>query len=175
MPLWRLLVSMTPQQLVDVADLRYLSDALNRDEAIGILDAQEPTRQARLAELERRGGYPCYTTSAGWLGYSDDKLCRLLQEAVDEGYRHVKLKVGADLDEDVRRLTIVREVIGWDAALMIDANQVWDVPVAIERMARLAVSRRCGSRSRPSPDDVLGHAAIRRAVAPIGVATASTG
>ena len=98
MPLWRLLVSMTPQQLVDVADLSYLSDALTRDEAIGILEAQEPTRQARIAELERRGGYPCYTTSAGWLGYSDDKVCRLLQEAVDEGYRQVKLKVGADLE-----------------------------------------------------------------------------
>lgn len=98
MPLWRLLVSMTPQQLVDVADLRYLSDALTRDEAIGILEAQEPTRQARIAELERRGGYPCYTTSAGWLGYSDDKVCHLLQEAVDEGYRQVKLKVGADLE-----------------------------------------------------------------------------
>jgi len=171
MPLWRLLVSMTPQQLVDVADLRYLSDALTRDEAIGILEAQEPTRQARIAELERRGGYPCYTTSAGWLGYSDDKLCRLLQEAVDEGYRHVKLKVGADLDEDVRRLTIAREVIGWDAALMIDANQVWDVPVAIEWMARLAEFAPMWIEEPTSPDDVLGHAAIRRAVAPIGVAT----
>ncbi|WP_026925187.1 enolase C-terminal domain-like protein, partial [Glycomyces arizonensis] len=137
-PLWRLLCDMTPEQLVDAADLRYLSDALTRDEALAILRAKEPTRADRVAELEARGGYPCYTTSAGWLGYSDDKLRRLLQEAVDSGYRHVKLKVGADLDDDRRRLTIAREIIGWDAKLMIDANQVWDVPEAIEWVRALA-------------------------------------
>ncbi|SDE11512.1 L-fuconate dehydratase [Glycomyces harbinensis] len=174
-PLWRLLCDMTPEQLVDAADLRYLSDALTREEALAILRAQEPGRAGRVAELEARGGYPCYTTSAGWLGYSDDKLRRLLQEAVDSGYRHVKLKVGADLPEDRRRLAIAREVIGWDAKLMIDANQVWDVPEAIEWVGALAEFKPHWIEEPTSPDDILGHAAIRRAVAPIGVATGEHG
>jgi L-fuconate dehydratase len=174
-PLWRLLADMTPEQLVDAADLRYLSDALTRDEALAILRAQAPTRAARVAELEARGGYPCYTTSAGWLGYSDDKLRRLLQEAVDQGYRHVKLKVGADLEEDRRRLRIAREVIGWDAKLMIDANQVWDVPEAIEWVNALAEFKPHWIEEPTSPDDVLGHAAVRRAVAPVKVATGEHG
>ena len=174
-PLWRLLVDMTPEQLVDAADLRYLSDALTRDEAIGILTEMAPSRESRIAELEARGGYPCYTTSAGWLGYSDDKLRRLLQEAVDEGYRHVKLKVGADVEDDIRRLRIAREVIGWDANLMIDANQVWDVPEAIEWIGKLAEFKPMWIEEPTSPDDVLGHAAIRAAVAPIGVATGEHG
>ncbi|MFF2390599.1 L-fuconate dehydratase [Agromyces sp. NPDC058104] len=174
-PLWRLLAEMTPEELVDAADLRYLSDALTREEAVAILADAAPTRAERIAELERRGGYPCYTTSAGWLGYSDDKLRRLLREAVDAGYRHVKLKVGADIEEDVRRLRIAREVIGWDVALMIDANQVWDVPQAIEWVNRLAEFKPLWIEEPTSPDDVLGHAAVRRAVAPIGVATGEHG
>ncbi|NQX12532.1 L-fuconate dehydratase [Microbacteriaceae bacterium VKM Ac-2855] len=174
-PLWRLLAEMTPEQLVDAADLRYLSDALTRDEAIAILREKQPTRAARIAELETRGGYPCYTTSAGWLGYSDDKLRRLLHEAVDEGYRHVKLKVGANREDDIRRLRIAREVIGWDAKLMIDANQVWDVPEAIEWMHSLAEFQPHWIEEPTSPDDILGHAAIRHAVAPIGVATGEHG
>jgi L-fuconate dehydratase len=174
-PLWRLLADMTPEQLVDAADLRYLSDVLTRDEALELLREMMPGRAQRIAELERRGGYPCYTTSAGWLGYTDEKLRRLLQEAVDEGYRHVKLKVGADVEEDIRRLRIAREVIGWDANLMIDANQVWDVPQAIEWMARLAEFKPMWIEEPTSPDDVLGHAAIRAAVAPIGVASGEHG
>ncbi|PRY59958.1 L-fuconate dehydratase [Glycomyces artemisiae] len=174
-PLWRLLADMTPEQLVDAADLRYLSDALTRDEALAILRDKADTRADRIAELEARGGYPCYTTSAGWLGYSDDKLRRLLQEAVDSGYRHVKLKVGADLEEDRRRLRIAREVIGPDAKLMIDANQVWDVPEAIEWVKALAEFEPHWIEEPTSPDDVLGHAAVRRAVAPIGVATGEHG
>ncbi|MFI8523306.1 enolase C-terminal domain-like protein [Promicromonospora sukumoe] len=169
-PLWRLLVDLTPEQLVDVADLRYLSDALTRDEALALLKAQEPGRRERLAHLERTG-YPVYTTSAGWLGYSDDKLRRLCQEAVDAGYQHVKLKVGADLAEDVRRLTIAREVLGPDRNLMIDANQVWDVPQAIDWMRELARFDPLWIEEPTSPDDILGHAAVRRAVAPVGVAT----
>ncbi|WP_285101344.1 enolase C-terminal domain-like protein [Promicromonospora sp. MEB111] len=169
-PLWRLLVDMTPEQLVDVADLRYLSDALTRDEALAILRSREAGRQERLDHLERTG-YPVYTTSAGWLGYSDDKLRRLCQEAVDAGYQHVKLKVGANLDEDVRRLTIAREVLGPDRNLMIDANQVWDVPQAIEWMRELARFDPLWIEEPTSPDDILGHAAVRRAVAPVGVAT----
>lgn len=174
-PLWRLLTDMTPEQLVDVADLRYLSDALTRDEAIALLQDLAPTRGERIAELEAAGGYPCYTTSAGWLGYDDDKLRRLLRECVDNGYRHLKLKVGANLDDDIRRLSIAREVVGWDIDLMIDANQVWDVPEAIDWVERLAEFKPLWIEEPTSPDDVLGHAAIRRAVAPIGVATGEHG
>jgi L-fuconate dehydratase len=174
-PLWRLLTDMSPEQLVDAADLRYLSDALTREEAIALLAEMAPTRAERIADLEARGGYPCYTTSAGWLGYSDDKLRRLLAEAVDEGYRHVKLKVGADLEDDIRRLRIAREVIGWDAKLMIDANQVWDVPEAVEWVRSLSEFKPLWIEEPTSPDDVLGHAAIRHAVAPIGVASGEHG
>jgi L-fuconate dehydratase len=173
-PLWRLLAEMTPEQLVDAADLRYLSDAITRDEAIAMLTELAPTRSVRIAELTETG-YPCYTTSAGWLGYSDEKLRRLLQEAVDEGYHHVKLKVGADREEDIRRLRIAREVIGPDAKLMIDANQVWDVPQAIDWIGDLAQFAPHWVEEPTSPDDVLGHAAIRRAIAPLGVATGEHG
>jgi L-fuconate dehydratase len=174
-PLWRLLADMTPEQLVEVADLRYLSDALTKEEAVEMLTEMAPTRAERIEALRERGGYPCYTTSAGWLGYSDDKLRHLLQEAVDAGYRHLKLKVGADLEEDVRRLRIAREVIGWDTHLMIDANQVWDVPQAIEWVGALAEFKPLWIEEPTSPDDVLGHAAIRKAVSPIGVATGEHG
>ncbi|MCJ1675522.1 L-fuconate dehydratase [Rathayibacter sp. VKM Ac-2929] len=173
-PLWRLLADMTPDELVDAADLRYLSDALTRDEALAILSDKVATRADRIADLERTG-YPCYTTSAGWLGYSDEKLRRLCQEAVDAGYKHVKLKVGGSLDDDLRRLALAREVIGWDIDLMIDANQVWDVPEAIENVRALAQFKPLWIEEPTSPDDVLGHAAVRRAVAPIGVATGEHG
>ncbi|MCU1573544.1 MAG: L-fuconate dehydratase [Micrococcaceae bacterium] len=174
LPLWKLLVTMTPEQLVDAADLTYLSDALTREEALQILTAMEPTRAERVEELERTG-YPCYTTSAGWLGYSDDKLRRLCQEAVDAGYRHIKLKVGGSREDDRRRLAIARDVIGPDANLMIDANQVWDVPEAITRVQELAEFRPLWIEEPTSPDDILGHAAIRQAVHPIGVATGEHG
>lgn len=173
-PLWKLLTDMTPEELVDTADLKYLSDEITRDEAIAMLREMVPTRAERVGAL-LQSGYPCYTTSAGWLGYSDEKLRRLLQEAVDEGYRHVKLKVGADRQADVRRLRIAREVIGWDAKLMIDANQVWDVPEAISWIRELAQFRPHWIEEPTSPDDILGHAAIRRAVSPIGVATGEHG
>lgn len=173
-PLWRLLADMTPEELVDVADLTYLSDALTRDEALDILRAGVPHREERIRHLEETG-YPCYTTSAGWLGYSDDKLRRLAAEAVDSGYTHIKLKVGANLEDDIRRCEIAREVIGWDAKLMIDANQVWDVPQAIEWVNALARFEPWWIEEPTSPDDILGHAAVRKAVAPIGVATGEHG
>jgi L-fuconate dehydratase len=169
-PLWRLLADMTPEQLVHAADLRYLSDALTRDEALALLRALEPTKDERIARMEREG-YPAYTTSAGWLGYDDAKLRRLSQKAVDAGFRHIKLKVGADLADDVRRCGIARDVIGPERHLMIDANQVWDVPQAIEWVRALARFDPLWIEEPTSPDDVLGHAAIRRAVAPVGVAT----
>ena len=173
-PLWRLLADMSPAELVDVADLTYLSDVLTRDEAIALLEQLAPTRSDRIAELTETG-YPCYTTSAGWLGYSDDKLRRLCQEAVDAGYKHIKLKVGANRADDIRRLGIAREVIGYDTNLMIDANQVWDVHEAIEWVGALAEFKPLWIEEPTSPDDILGHAAVRKAVAPIGVATGEHG
>lgn len=174
-PLWRLLAEMSPEQIVDAADLSYLSDALSREEAIALLEAKADGRAERIAHLRASGGYPCYTTSAGWLGYSDDKLRLLLQEAVESGYRHLKLKVGADEADDIRRLTIAREVLGWDIDLMIDANQVWDVPEAIDRLSRLAPFKPLWIEEPTSPDDILGHAAIRTAISPMRVATGEHG
>ena len=169
-PLWRLLADMSPEELVAAADLRYLSDVLTTEQAVALLADREPGRAQRIKELEA-SGYPCYTTSAGWLGYSDEKLRRLCEEAVAAGYKHVKLKVGADLADDVRRCDIARDVIGPGGNLMIDANQVWDVPEAIEWVQALARFEPLWIEEPTSPDDVLGHAAIRKAVAPIGVAT----
>ena len=169
-PLWRLLADMTPRQLVDAADLRYLSDALTRDEAEAILAKLAPTRASRIEDLERTG-YPCYTTSPGWLGYDDEKLRRLCQEAVDAGFRYIKLKVGASIEDDRRRCAIAREILGPDRFLMIDANQMWDVPEAISWVQALADFKPLWIEEPTSPDDILGLAAIRREVAPIGVAT----
>ncbi|TCC46975.1 L-fuconate dehydratase [Kribbella pittospori] len=173
-PLWRLLSDMSPEQLVDAADLRYLSDVLTPAQAVQLLARQETGRKQRIAELEA-SGYPCYTTSAGWLGYSDAKLRRLCEEAVAAGYKHVKLKVGSVLADDIRRCGIAREVLGPDGNLMIDANQVWDVPQAIEWVKALAEFNPLWIEEPTSPDDILGHAAIRRAVAPIGVASGEHG
>jgi L-alanine-DL-glutamate epimerase-like enolase superfamily enzyme len=174
LPLWRLLSEMSPEELVAAADLRYLSDVLTAEQAVALLAAQEPGRKERIREIEE-SGYPCYTTSAGWLGYSDEKLRRLSEEAVASGYKHVKLKVGANLADDIRRCGIAREVLGPDGHLMIDANQVWDVPQAIEWINALAEFDPLWIEEPTSPDDVLGHAAIRKAVAPIGVATGEHG
>ena len=174
LPLWRLVSDMEPAALVDTMDLSYLSDVLTRDEAVDMLTALRPSQPERVALLEA-SGYPCYTTSAGWLGYSDEKLRRLCQEAVDEGYRYLKLKVGANLDDDLRRCAIAREVIGDDRNLMIDANQVWEVGTAIRWTGALSHFNPLWIEEPTSPDDVLGHAAIRQAVAPVGVATGEHG
>ncbi len=168
-PLWRFVADMTPEELVAACDFRYLSDVLTPAEAIGMLARLAPTREERIAELAEHG-YPAYTTSPGWLGYDDGKLRRLCREAVADGWTHVKLKVGANVEDDVRRLSIAREELG-DRVLMIDANQVWDVPQAIEWVNRLAPYEPLWIEEPTSPDDVLGHAAIRKAIAPVGVAT----
>ena len=139
-PVWRLVADMSPEEIADIVDYRYLTDALTRDEALAILRKAEAGKAERIATLEAEG-YACYTTSAGWLGYDDDKLRRLCQEAIDEGFDHVKMKVGRDLEDDIRRLTIAREVIGPDRYLMIDANQVWEVDQAIEWVNKLAFSK----------------------------------
>ena len=169
-PLWKLLSDMTPEQIVGCVDFRYITDALTPEEALAILRANEGTRANREAEL-LRDGYPAYTTSAGWLGYSDAKIRTLCREGVRDGWSHFKIKVGRDLEDDIRRAGIIREEIGPDRKLMVDANQVWDVGEAIAWMKELRRFDPWWIEEPTSPDDVLGHAAIARAVAPIGVAT----
>lgn len=169
-PVWRLVADMSPEEIVDIIDFRYLTDAITRDEALEILRRAEPGKAERMARLEQ-SGYPCYTTSAGWLGYPDDKLRRLCREAVDAGYNHVKLKVGRDLEDDIRRLRIAREELGPDRVLMIDANQVWEVGEAIDWMGKLAFAKPYFIEEPTSPDDIAGHKRIRDAIAPVRVAT----
>jgi L-fuconate dehydratase len=169
-PVWKLLADMTPEQVVGLVDFRYLADALTAEEALALLEERAGGRAEREATLHERG-LPAYTTSPGWLGYSDEKLRRLCGEALADGFEFVKLKVGADLEDDVRRCTIAREALGPATRLGVDANQAWDVPTAIAHMRRLAPFDITWIEEPTSPDDVLGHAVIARAVAPIGVAT----
>ena len=169
-PLWKLLVDMTPEQVVGLVDWRYLTDVLTPAQALDMLRATETTKPHREQQL-REDGIPSYTTSAGWLGYDDDKLRRLCQQAVDDGWSHIKLKVGADIDNDVRRCGIAREILGPDRRLMVDANQAWDVGEAVANMGRLAQFDPWWIEEPTSPDDILGHAAIAAAIAPCRVAT----
>jgi L-fuconate dehydratase len=169
-PLWKLLAEMTPEELVACIDFRYITDALTPDEALGILRKLAPTRGDREAEL-LRDGYPAYTTSAGWLGYADEEIRRLCREGIEAGWSHFKVKVGGDLGDDLRRCALIREEIGPDRKLMMDANQRWDVDEAVASMRALARFDPWWIEEPTSPDDVLGHAAIAKAVAPIGVAT----
>lgn len=169
-PLWRLLCELAPEEFVALVDFRYLSDALTPAQALEILRAGERGKRERIAELEREG-YPAYTTSAGWLGYPDEKIRRLCREGIAQGWNHFKIKVGADAADDLRRAEIVREEIGPARKLMFDANQRWDVPEAIARMRELARFDPWWIEEPTSPDDVLGHAAIARAIASIGVAS----
>ncbi|WDH78588.1 L-fuconate dehydratase [Microbacterium esteraromaticum] len=170
LPLWQLLSRMTPEQIVDLVDFRYLTNALTRDEALEILRAAVPGRAEREAELLATG-YPGYTTSPGWLGYSDEKLERLAREAMADGFTQIKLKVGADLEDDIRRFRKAREVCGPDFPIAIDANQRWEVSEAIAWVNALAEFDPAWIEEPTSPDDILGHAEIARGVAPIRVAT----
>jgi L-fuconate dehydratase len=169
-PLWRLLAEMSPQEIVRAVDFRYITDALTPDEALAILQKLEPTKERRIQELLDRG-YPAYTTSVGWLGYPDEKIRNLCREAIAQGFSAFKMKVGRSVEDDVRRAGLIREEIGWDRALMMDANQVWDVDQAIAHMESLARFKPRWIEEPTNPDDILGHARIARAVAPIGVAT----
>ena len=170
LPLWQLLGRMTPEQLVELVDFRYLTDALTPEAALRILRAAVPGREEREAELLATG-YPAYTTTPGWLGYSDDKLVRLATEAVEAGFTMIKLKVGGNLDDDIRRMRLARAAVGPDILIGVDANQRWGVAEAIEWMSQLAEFDVAWIEEPTSPDDILGHAAIARAVAPIPVAT----
>jgi L-fuconate dehydratase len=171
-PVWRLVADLTPEQFVDLIDFRYITDALSREEALDILGKGAVGKAERIAELERVG-FPAYTTSAGWLGYPEDKVRRLCREAIAEGLNYIKIKVGRDLDDDKRRCAVIREEIGPDRFLMIDANQVWDVGAAIDWVKELAPWKPLWIEEPTSPDDVLGHAAVRKAVKQLGIGVAT--
>ena len=169
-PLWKVLADLSPDEIVAAVDFRYLRDALTEDQALDLIKAVRGGREER----ERRllaDGYPAYTTTPGWLGYDDEKLARLSRAAVDDGFNLIKLKVGADLRDDVRRLAIARAAVGPDVAIAVDANQIWGVADAIEWIGHLAPHAPYWIEEPTSPDDILGHASIRQAVAPIKVAT----
>jgi L-fuconate dehydratase len=169
-PVWKLLADMTPGQIAACIDFRYISDALTADEAVDMLSRQEKSKAEREARLLREA-YPAYTTSAGWIGYPDDRIRQLCREALAEGWTHFKVKVGASPADDAARVGLVRGEIGPHNKLMIDANQRWDVEEAIARVRDLARFDLLWIEEPTSPDDVLGHAAIAKAVRPIGVAT----
>jgi L-fuconate dehydratase len=168
-PLWLLLASMTPDHLADLVDFRYLGDVLSRDEAVEILERGRDGMDKRIAAL-RSDGYPAYSTAPGWLGYSDDTLAELCAEAAADGFAQIKLKVGANLDDDKRRLTIARSHVGDIVHIAVDANQVWDVPTAVHWVRELASHRLAWIEEPTSPEDILGMADIRRSIAPIRVA-----
>ena len=169
-PLWKLIVDMTPEEFVKCIDFTYITDAITSAEALVLLKKNEATKQQRINDL-LKVGYPAYTTSAGWLGYSDEKMRKLCREVKAEGFKHMKIKVGSDLQDDMRRAEIIREEIGDDLQLMMDANQKWDVDEAIENMNHLKKFNPYWIEEPTSPDDILGHAKIAKAVKPIKVAT----
>lgn len=169
-PVWRLLADMAPEQIVAAIDFRYIADALSPEEALEILRVAKSNQAERLAFL-KENGYPAYTTSAGWFGFSDEKIRRLCREGIADGWTHFKLKVGGDAADDLRRGHIVREEIGWENRLMVDANQKWGVDEAIRRTRQLSELKPWWMEEPTSPDDILGHGRIRREVAPVRIAT----
>ncbi|XP_072169847.1 mitochondrial enolase superfamily member 1-like [Diadema setosum] len=171
-PLWKLLVDMTPEQLVSVIDFRYITDALTKEEALEILRANEATKGEREAELIKNG-FPAYTTSTAWLGYSDETLRQRCRAALSEGWTWFKMKIGADINDDIRRAQLLREEIGYDKVLMMDCNQRWEVSQSIDWMKRLAEFKPYWIEEPISPDDIMGHATISRALNPLGIKVAT--
>ena len=169
-PVWKLLADMTPEQIVAAVDFRYITDAIKPAEALAILRRGKAGQAERLARLETEG-YPAYTTSAGWFGFSDEKIRRLCHEGLADGWTMFKLKVGGDAQDDLRRGRIVREEIGWENRMMVDANQRWGVEEAIARTNQLAELKPWWMEEPTSPDDILGHARIRREAKPVRIAT----
>lgn len=169
-PVWKLVADMSAEQLISCIDFTYITDVISPEEALKLVKANESTKQNRIAYL-LKNGYPGYTTSPGWLGYSEEKIKRLSKEAVAEGWKHIKMKVGSDIDSDLTRAKIIRDQIGYDIKLMMDANQKWDVKAAIDNMKKLAIFQPYWIEEPTSPDDILGHAAIRKEIHPIKVAT----
>ncbi|KAM4543628.1 mitochondrial enolase superfamily member 1 [Fundulus diaphanus] len=171
-PLWKLLVDMDPKQIISCIDFRYITDVLTEEEALDILVKAKGGKQQREEEMLSEG-YPAYTTSCAWLGYSDHQLKQLCTDALQNGWTRFKVKVGADLEDDIRRCRLIRQMIGPDNTLMIDANQRWDVADAISWVTRLAEVKPLWIEEPTSPDDILGHAAISKALAPLGIGVAS--
>ncbi|XP_048256466.1 mitochondrial enolase superfamily member 1-like [Haliotis rufescens] len=171
-PMWKLLVDMEPEKLVSTIDFRYLTDGMTREEAIAVLKEMQAGKKEREADVIAKG-FPAYTTSCGWLGYDDVKLRRLCKEALAQGFTKFKAKVGTDLEDDIRRLRIIREEIGPDHLLMVDANQKWEVQEAIDWMKQIAQFNLTWIEEPTSPDDVLGHAEIARALNPLGIGVAT--
>jgi L-fuconate dehydratase len=169
-PLWKLIADMTPEQIVGCIDFTYVTDAITPEEALAMLQQLSGSRQKRIDYL-LKNGYPAYTTSAGWMGYSEEKIRRLSRLAKQEGWKYLKMKVGGNINEDVKRAAIIREEIGDDIRLMMDANQKWEVKEAIENMKLLAQFNPWWIEEPTSPDDILGHLAVKKAVAPIKVAS----
>lgn len=169
-PLWKLIADMSPEQLIACIDFTYLTNAITPEEGLKILQAQNDSKEERINYLLEKG-YPAYTTSAGWLGYSEKKIRMLCEEAKQEGWKYIKMKVGGDIDSDIRRAEVIREVIGSEIRLMMDANQKWEVQEAIANMKQLARFDPWWIEEPTSPDDVLGHLAIKNAIQPIKVAT----
>lgn len=169
-PLWRLIADMKPEQFISCVDFSYLTDVITPEEALQMLKDLEDSKQERIAYL-LENGYPAYTTSAGWLGYSREKIRNLCEKVKEEGWAHIKMKVGKDLEDDLQRAAIIREIIGPEIKLMMDANQKWEVNEAIKNMKQLAQYNPWWIEEPTSPDDILGHLAIKKAVAPIKVAT----
>jgi len=174
-PVWRVVADMTPEEVVKCVDFRYIEDAITRSEAVELLRIAEVGKEGRLREAETSRAVPAYTTSAGWLGYGKEKMQTLLKQTLKDGYKHFKLKVGGSLERDKERLAIARGIIGYDKGnvLMVDANQVWSVPQAIEHMSQLSEFKPWFIEEPTSPDDVLGHAAIRKALKPLGIGVAT--
>ncbi|PWI68852.1 hypothetical protein PCL_01237 [Purpureocillium lilacinum] len=174
-PVWRIVADMTPEEFVSCIDFRYITDAITPEEALDMLRAQESGKAKRIEEALASRAVPAYTTSAGWLGYGEDKMRALLHETLGQGYRHFKLKVGGSLDDDRRRLSIAREVIGYDKGnvLMVDANQIWSVPEAIDHMKQLADFKPWFIEEPTSPDDIIGHRSVREALKPYGIGVAT--
>jgi len=169
-PLWKLVADMSPEEFISCVDFTYITDAITKEEALQILKKKESSKQERIKFL-LENGYPAYTTSAGWLGYSNEKIRHLCREAKKDGWKYLKMKVGSNLEDDMRRASIIREEIGYDMKLMMDANQKWDVEEAIHNVKRLAEFKPWWIEEPTSPDDILGHKAIADAVRPIKVAT----
>lgn len=171
-PLWKLLADLPPRELVKCVDFRYITDALTPEEAVALLEQAQAGKTEREAKV-RAGGYPAYTTAAGWLGYDDDKLRRLARRGIEQGFTHFKMKVGRDLQDDLRRLRVVRDEIGPQRTIMVDANQVWEVGQAIEWMKQLAPFNPMWIEEPTNPDDILGHQAIAKALNPLGIGVAT--
>ena len=168
-PVWRLLADMPPEQVVGLVDFRYLEDALTPDDALGILRAARAGREERIAELER-AGYPAYTTTPGWIGYSDEKLVDLSRQAVADGFTQIKLKVGADTRDDMRRMALAREAVGPGIRIAVDANQRWGVGQAQAAIAAIAPWDPYWVEEPTSPDEILGLAVIKKAITPVKIA-----